>query len=676
MSDETPILNLPLILPAQAQKHVTHNESLRLLDITVQLAVLDRDLSTPPALPQEGDRYIIGPAPTGAWEGRSGQIAAFWGGVWLFIPPGDGWHARVLDESLTLCHQSGQWVQAAPPPETLPRLGIASTPDSGNRLTVSSPATLFSHDGAGHQLKLNKAAPADTASLLFQTDFAGRAEMGLTGSDAFSVRVSANGTTFTTALSANPATGTLAAPEGISAPLLLRDGTDPTRRATLDVSSISAGMQRNLTLPNISSELAALGGTQTFSGNKTFSGTFTVSAPTATIASSTQNTTCTIAGGATVATASKTLTLGGGGVAGSTTTIAIGPTQPGANGTLTLNGGTVTLGATVTDFDMGSASARATAIGIGGATGDGTNRLSVNSPGILFNHSGSGVETAINKANPAASGQISFKTAFSTRAQLGLLGNDDLTLRTSSDGATFATVLSVESATARASFAQPVILQGLAADPSNPPDGTLWHNAATGQLSARLGGATLRLDGQQDIAWLTPPQGELVATTTGAGGATTGTLAGAAGRIDLFPFLARADISIDRAVLNCTTAVAGALGRIALYAADSTGRPSTLITETADIDLSATGARLVTLTHSFRQGRTFWLGLRHSSTATVSTWPTTATPDLNGGTTPSTALRKVLRRTVAWGTPLPATWGFTSAEITAAAAPAIWLRMA
>lgn len=47
-SDATPLLSLPLILPAQAQKHVTHNESLRLLDILVHLAVLDRDRSAPP----------------------------------------------------------------------------------------------------------------------------------------------------------------------------------------------------------------------------------------------------------------------------------------------------------------------------------------------------------------------------------------------------------------------------------------------------------------------------------------------------------------------------------------------------------------------------------------------------------------------------------------------------
>ena len=39
MSDITTHLLLPYILAAQAQKHVTHNEALRLLDAMVQLSV-------------------------------------------------------------------------------------------------------------------------------------------------------------------------------------------------------------------------------------------------------------------------------------------------------------------------------------------------------------------------------------------------------------------------------------------------------------------------------------------------------------------------------------------------------------------------------------------------------------------------------------------------------------
>lgn len=57
--------------------------------------------------------------------------------------------------------------------------GIATSWDATNRLAVASPASLFTHQGAGHQLKIDKAASTDTASLLYQDNGSGRAEIGL-----------------------------------------------------------------------------------------------------------------------------------------------------------------------------------------------------------------------------------------------------------------------------------------------------------------------------------------------------------------------------------------------------------------------------------------------------------------------------------------------------------------
>ena len=58
MTDTSPILAMPYIQPSQAQKHVTHNEALSLLDVIVQLAVESAVLATPPATAVEGDRYM------------------------------------------------------------------------------------------------------------------------------------------------------------------------------------------------------------------------------------------------------------------------------------------------------------------------------------------------------------------------------------------------------------------------------------------------------------------------------------------------------------------------------------------------------------------------------------------------------------------------------------------
>lgn len=675
MSEETPLLNLPLIQPSQAQKHVTHNEALRLLDIVVHLAVLDDDRTTPPALPAEGDRHIIPPAATGDWAGRGGQIAAFWGGAWAYVHPRNGWTARLLSQSITLVHSDGTWAASADYPETVPRLGIAATPDAVNRLSLAAPASLFSHDGAGHQIKVNKNAPADTASLLFQTAWSGRAELGLTGSDSFALRISADGTAFATALAADPASGLLSVPQGIAAPVTLCDPADPARSASLDLGALPAGTARSYTLPDISSEFAVLGGSQTFTGPKTFAAPLTATAPEASLGTSTGNATYGLGAGATSGGNSKTVNIATGGVAGSTTTLNLGPAQPGATGATLLHGTTVTLGPTVTDFDMGSASARAVAMGIGGATGDATNRLAVNTPAVLFNHAGAGIEAALNKSAAAESARIAFKTAHSTRAQLGLETGDTLALKLSPDGATFATALSVDPATARTTFAQPLVLQGQPADPDSPADGTVWYNGTTGQFSTRLGGQTVRLDGQASIAWIIPNPGEVFPTTCGAGGGPTGTLQGAAGRTDLYPFLARTDMVVDRISANCTAGVSLAVGRGLIYAADAMGRPATLIAESADLDLSIAGMKTAAIGAALRQGRIYWVGFRHSSSASISTWPTTATPDINGGFAPSITLRKVVRRTIPWTSAPPAIWNFAQAEVNAANAPALWLRM-
>nr|WP_268892044.1 DUF2793 domain-containing protein [Cereibacter sphaeroides] len=77
MSDTTTHLGLPYLLAAQAQKHVTHNEALRLLDGMVQLSVLDRTRTTPPASPADGNRHLVASGATGLWTGWDLNIA-FW----------------------------------------------------------------------------------------------------------------------------------------------------------------------------------------------------------------------------------------------------------------------------------------------------------------------------------------------------------------------------------------------------------------------------------------------------------------------------------------------------------------------------------------------------------------------------------------------------------------------
>ncbi len=223
------------------------------------------------------------------------------------------------------------------------------------------------------------------------------------------------------------------------------------------------------------------------------------------------------------------------------------------------------------------------------------------------------------------------------------------------------------------SFSAPVVLAGQSSDPSSPANGTVWYNATTGQLKAQTGGVAQIIDSQEGLPWLTPVSGEYMMTTMGAGGAL-GTLAGVAGRIDLYPFTARADNAVTGLAANVTTLVAAALGKFVVYDCDASGRPNALLLETADLDFSTVGVKTATVSITLRQGKTYWLGIRHSSTATLSAWLSTSTPDINGGA-PTTTARKVVRRSLAYATAASSIWGWSSAEINAAAPTAIWLKV-
>jgi Protein of unknown function (DUF2793) len=91
-------LALPLLLPAQAQKHVTVNEALARLDATAQLRVISSHEPNPPASATDGASYLVPPGATGDWQNKGGQIAIWCNGGWIFVVPKAGW--RAWDESL------------------------------------------------------------------------------------------------------------------------------------------------------------------------------------------------------------------------------------------------------------------------------------------------------------------------------------------------------------------------------------------------------------------------------------------------------------------------------------------------------------------------------------------------------------------------------------------------
>lgn len=161
MSETSPRLFLPFLVPGQAQKEAFHNEALATLDSVVHAAVEDGPAGSPPAEPLEGESWIVGAGATGAWAGRDAAIATWSAGGWRFTAPPPGMLAWNKAAGLWLHWDGAAWSDGRLPASALtidglqvvgPRQpGIASpsggtTIDAEARAAVSALiATLKSH---------------------------------------------------------------------------------------------------------------------------------------------------------------------------------------------------------------------------------------------------------------------------------------------------------------------------------------------------------------------------------------------------------------------------------------------------------------------------------------------------------------------------------------------------
>ena len=178
----------------------------------------------------------------------------------------------------------------------------------------------------------------------------------------------------------------------------------------------------------------------------------------------------------------------------------------------------VTFGKAVTQVGMPQANLTAQLLGLGGATADATNRLSVNAPAALLNNAGAGIEVTVNKAAAAKAAAandaaFAFKTGFSARALIGLLGSDDFSFKVSPDGSTWNTGLTMDRTTGRPTLPQGAVLGGLAADPSGRADGWIWFNSTAQRLRARADGVDFNLGPLTGVGLLAVAENALEALT-------------------------------------------------------------------------------------------------------------------------------------------------------------------
>jgi len=103
---------LPLLAVSQAQKEITHNEALVVIDALLHPAV-EGTSSTAPVV-AEGDIgrcWLIGAAATGIWATHKNEIAIYVGGGWRYIAPPDGMRIWNRSNKRHLFRIDEQWVE-------------------------------------------------------------------------------------------------------------------------------------------------------------------------------------------------------------------------------------------------------------------------------------------------------------------------------------------------------------------------------------------------------------------------------------------------------------------------------------------------------------------------------------------------------------------------------------
>ena len=223
--DHSARLALPYLAAGQMQKHVTLNEALTRLDALVQTVVVSRTTTAQPGAPDDGGLWILPSGATGGdWSTRpAGALMRAEGGGWTVVETGDGLIALVEDADEVVVRHGADWVPLGARlgvAQALTRLGIGTTADAGNpfaaRLNTALWTALEAWAGGTGDLRmtLNKEAPGDVLSLLFQSGWGGRAELGLVGDDDLRLKVSADGSSWHDAFAVDRATGRMTFAQG------------------------------------------------------------------------------------------------------------------------------------------------------------------------------------------------------------------------------------------------------------------------------------------------------------------------------------------------------------------------------------------------------------------------------------------------------------------------------
>jgi hypothetical protein len=137
----TPRLLMPQIAENQASKYITHNEALRVIDALTE-PTAQAVLSTPPGSPAEGQCWIVGASPTGAWVGKTNQIAQWYNSAWYFYVASNGWEIFNIATNRRLIFNGTAWI------DNIQRLNPQSIQSANYTLVLNDAGTDILHPSA------------------------------------------------------------------------------------------------------------------------------------------------------------------------------------------------------------------------------------------------------------------------------------------------------------------------------------------------------------------------------------------------------------------------------------------------------------------------------------------------------------------------------------------------
>ncbi|MDX5412761.1 MAG: hypothetical protein LPK02_06915 [Rhodobacterales bacterium] len=152
-------------------------------------------------------------------------------------------------------------------------------------------------------------------------------------------------------------------------------------------------------------------------------------------------------------------------------------------------------------------------------------------------------------------------------------------------------------------------------------------------------------------------------------GTASSTLAGATNRVDMAPFYTSTPLRINQLGVAVSTGAASTSVKVFIYGSNAEGWPDDLLYETAALSSATATYVFETLDFTFDSGRQYWVGVRHSGTATVRAINVSSACNLGLTSNTASNYATILRRTITFADPLPANWNFLNSDRVANVTP-------